>query len=192
MPFTLLVSFAPWVLVLGGVAAISWLLARLVRPAPVVGAPMSGLLKGVSVLGFLVGVLLLATGAGVWWAQAWDIGTRGLLVVTGLALVLKPLRDVPWAAFGGLLIGGLCAGLVYVYFPLPETVFNISSLWLYLAIFLIPAFFAYLVFKFAEDVIKLIGWILASRPVATILGLACIIQGILLLLGQSLFTILFS
>jgi hypothetical protein len=49
-----------------------------------------------------------------------------------------------------------------------------------------------LIFKFAEDLLKLIGWILASRPVATILGLVCIIQGILLLFNQSLFTILFS
>lgn len=192
MALTLLVNYTPLILVLGGVAATSWLLARLVRPAPVVGESMSGLLKVVSVFGFIVGILLLVTGAGVWSAQAWDPGTQFLLVVTGLALFLKPLGDIPWAALGGLVIGALCFALVYLYFPLPETVFNISSTWVYLAVFLIPAFFTYLIFKFAEDLIKLIGWILASRPVATILGLVCIIQGILLLFDQSLFTIIFS
>lgn len=192
MDLTLLVSLTPIILVLGGVAAVSWLFARLAEPAPVVGTPASGTLKILDALGFLVGILLLATGAGVWSAQAWDPGTRYLLIVTGLALVLKLLRDIPWAAFGGLVIGILCVAFVYLYFPLPETVFNASSLWIYLAIFLIPALFAYLAFKFAEDLMKLLGGILASRPVATILGLTCIIQGILLLLDQSLFTIMFS
>jgi hypothetical protein len=49
-----------------------------------------------------------------------------------------------------------------------------------------------MVFKFIEDVLKMVGTILASRPVTFIVGFMCIAQGILLLLGNNLFTILLS
>ncbi len=191
MDLTVLVPYTPYVLFLGGIAAASWLIRKLSGPTPVVGGAVGAAVKIMSLFGFFVGVFMLGTAAGVWLAQAWDPGTRYLLVATGLALVLKPLKDVPWAALIGLLIGGLCVGLVYVMFPLPRTVLGISSTWVYLAIFLVPALVTYLFFKFLEDLLKLVGMILASRPVATILGLLCILQGALLLLNMSLFTSFF-
>lgn len=168
--------------------ATSWLIARLSKPAPVVGSSVSATVRIMSVFGFLVGVLMLVTAAGVWSAQAYDSGTRLLLVFTSLALVLKTLKDVPWAALIGLAVGGLCVGAVYVLIPLPETVLGISSTWVYLAIFLIPALLAYMFFKFVEDLLKLAGLILASRPVATVLGVLCLLQGTLLLLNVSVFS----
>jgi hypothetical protein len=190
MSISVLVNYTPLILILGGIAAASWLLAILLKPAPIVGNPMSKILKIVSIFGFLVGILLLLTGAAVWSTTVWDTGTKYLLIITGLALFLKPLRQIPWAALVGLIIGSVCVLLVYFYFPLPEMIFNISSVWVYLAIFFIPALATYLFFKFLEDLIKLIGLILASKPVATILGIICITQGILLLFNQSLFSIL--
>lgn len=167
--------------------AASWLIGRFLKAAPVVGVPVSASEKIILFFGFLVGILMLVTAAAVWLNQAWDSGTRYLLVVTGLALVLKPLKDVPWAALIGLVMGGLCVGLIYIMYPLPGTVLGISSTWVYLAIFLIPALLAYIFFKFAEDLLKLVGMILASRPVATILGITCLLQGVLLLLNVSIF-----
>jgi len=193
LDLTLLVDYTPYILILGGVVAASWLLEKLARPAPVVGESVSWLVKVVSLFGFFVGILLLVTAAAVWSAEApqVDTGTRYLLIVTGLALFLKPLKDIPWAALIGLVVGGLCAGSVYFFYPLPETVQGISSTWIYLAIFFIPALFVYMIFKFAEDVLRLIGMILASKPVSIILGLMCIAQGILLkFFEQSLFDIL--
>jgi len=114
-----------------------------------------------------------------------------LLIVAGLALFLKPMKDIPWAALLGLAVGGLCAGFVYLFYPLPETVYGISSTWVYLLIFFIPALLVYMVFKFVEDVLKLIGMILTFKPLTLALGLICIAQGILLLLNKSLFAILF-
>jgi hypothetical protein len=111
MDLQLLVPYAPYVLILGGIVAASWLIGKLSKRAPVVGAPVSAAVKVMSLFGFLVGILMLVTAAGVWLSQAWDSGTRYLLVVTGLALVLKPLKDIPWAALIGLVIGGLCVGL---------------------------------------------------------------------------------
>lgn len=190
MDLTSLVDFTPYILILGGIAASSWLLEKLAKPAPVVGKPVSGVVKVVSVFGFFVGILMLVTAVAVWSAHAWDTGTKYLLIVAGLALFLKPLKDIPWAALVGLIIGGACVSLVYFLLPLPETILGISSTWVYLAIFLVPALLAYMVTKFIEDVFKLVGTLLASKPVAIILGLLCIVQGILLLLDNSLFLIL--
>jgi len=179
----ILADYVPYILILGGVVAASWLLTRTVEP-------LSWIVKIASFFGFIVGVLLMVTAAVVWSSPVLDVYTRYLLVATGLALVLKPIKDIPWAALIALLVGGVCAGYVYLYLDLPEIVFGISSTWIYLIIFFVPALLVYMLFKFIEDVLRLVGTILASKPVATILGLACIVQGILLLLDKSLFTII--
>lgn len=190
MDFTQLANYTPYFLILGGLIEASWLLQKLVGLKSSEEESEGGAEKAIAVLGFFVGVLLLVTCGAVWWKQAWDLGTRFLLLVAGLALFLKPLRDVPWAALVALAVGALCVAAVYLFLPLPEAVLGVSSAWIYLVVFLTPALFAYLLFKFVEDVLKLIAMILSFKPVATIIGLTCVIQGILLLLNSSLFTIL--
>lgn len=185
-----LVDYTPFILILGGIVAASWLLEKIVKPTPVVGKPVSGLVKIVAVFGFFIGGFLLVTAVSLWSMHAWDSGTRYLLIVTGLALFLKPLKDIPWAALIGLTVGGLCIGFVFILYPLPETVLGISSTWIYLLIFFIPAVLVYTLFKFVEDVVRLVGTLLGSKPVAIFLGLLCIVQGILLLLNNSLFAMI--
>jgi hypothetical protein len=85
-----------------------------------------------------------------------------------------------------LVAGALCAGLLYMFFPLPAMVLGFSSLWIYCAVFLIPALLVFSAFKFVEDVMKLFSLLLGSWHVATVLGLICILQGILLLLNESI------
>ncbi|UCC58218.1 MAG: hypothetical protein JSW14_07690 [Candidatus Bathyarchaeum sp.] len=191
MDFSVLVDYTPYILIGGGVVAISWFLEKLVRPVPVVGKPASILTKILSFFGFFVGILLIVTGAAALSTQGQvDNYTQYLLLVAGLALFLRPIKDIPWAALLGLIVGGLSAGIVYFFFPLPETVVGISSTWVYLAIFLVPAVIVYMVFKFIEDLLKLIGMILGSKPVTLIVGIVCIVQGVLLLLDMNLFSIL--
>lgn len=194
MDFSILINNAQYILIIGGFIAMSWFLQRVLKPVPVVGTPISWLTKLVSFFGFFVGIVLIATGAAAWKAQATNIDTytMALLIVAGLALMLKPIKDFPWAALMGLIAGSLCAGAVYFFFTLPETIFGIASIWFYVAIFLIPAVIVYMVFKFIEDVLKLLGMLLASRPVTLIVGAVCIAQGILLLLDSNLFTLLLS
>jgi len=191
LDLTVLVDYAPYILILGGIIAISWLLERLVKPVPVVGEPASGLMKIISLFGFFVGILLIVTAAVAWSTKAVDTGTQYLLIIAGLALLLKPMKDFPWAALFGLTVGGLCAAFVYLFYPLPKMVYGVSSTWVYLLIFIVPALFVYVLFKFIEDVLKLIGMILTFKPVSLVLGLICIAQGILLLLDKNLFTMLF-
>ena len=194
MDFSILVNNAEYILILGGFIAISWFTQKLVKPVPVVGTTASILTRIISFFGFFVGILLIVTGAAAWQTQATNIDTYTtyLLIIAGLALMLKPIKDFPWAALLGLIAGGLCAGAVYFFFPLPETVLGIASTWVYVIIFLIPAVIVYMVFKFIEDVLKLIGTLLASKPITFIVGCVCIAQGVLLILDKNLFTLLFA
>jgi len=186
-----LVNYTPYILIFGGVVALSWFIEKLVRPMPLVGKPASILTKIVSFFGFFVGILLIVTAGIAWSTQSQvDNYTIYLLIIAGLALFLRPIKDVPWAALLGMIVGGLAAGIVYFFFPLPETVIGIASTWIYLAIFLIPAVIVYIVFKFIEDLLKLVGMILSSKPVTFIVGLVCIAQGVLLLLNMNLFAII--
>jgi hypothetical protein len=192
MDFSILVNNTQYVLIIGGLIALSWFIEKIVKPVPVVGTPASILTKIVSFFGLFAGIVLIITGATAWQTHAPQIDnyTIALLIIAGLALILKPIKDFPWAALLGLIAGGLCAGAVYFFVPLPETVFGIASIWVYVIIFLVPAVIVYMVFKFIEDVLKLIGTILASKPVTFIIGCICIAQGVLMLLDMNLFAIL--
>jgi hypothetical protein len=192
MDLSVLVGLAPAALILGGLAAASWILEKLLGIAPVVGDTASGLVKLTSLFGFFIGGFMLTTLVSVWLNQGFDVGTQILLGLTGLSLLMKPLKDVPWAAFVALLVGGTCVALLIILYPLPETVVGISSTWIYFFVFLVPALMAYLLLKFAEDLLRLVAMILTFKPIATILGFLCIIQGLLLLLGTSLFSIPFG
>ena len=194
MDFSILVNNTEYILIIGGIIAISWFLEKLLKPVPVLGTPASILTKIVSFFGFFAGIILIVTGAAAWQTQASQVDTYTiyLLIIAGLVLMLKPIKDFPWAALLGLIAGGLSAGAVYFFFPLPETVLGISAIWVYLIIFLIPAVIVYMVFKFIEDVLKLLGTLLASKPITLIVGFICIAQGVLLLLDNNLFTILLS
>ncbi len=180
LDLSILLGFVPYILVFGGIVAVSKLLSFLTKGSA------EKILKGLGYLGIFIGALLLATGTMVLLEQTSNIEVWGLLLVTGLGLVLKPLSKVPFSALLGLTVGLICVGLLYLYFPLPSTVFGISSLWIYLGIFFVPALIVFLIFKFVEDLMKFFGLILGSWPVMTILGFLCIAQGILLLLSQSL------
>jgi hypothetical protein len=184
LDLSFLVALAPYVLIFGGIVAVSKLLSFFIKGSA------GTVLKAIGYFGIFVGVLLLATGVLVLLEQTSSIEVWGLLVVTGLGLVLKPLSKIPFSALLGLIVGLVCVGLLYLYFPLPATVFGVSSIWIYLAIFFIPALIVFLIFKFVEDLVKLFGMVLGSWPVMTVLGFVCIAQGILLLLNQSLLSLL--
>ena len=184
LDFSVLVGLTPFVMIFGGVVSVSRLLGFFVKEGSA-----GKVLKVLGFFGFFVGVLLFVTGVFVLLGKAWGIDVWVLLVVTGLGLMLKPLSRIPFSALFGLVAGLACAGLLYLYFPLPVTVFGVSSLWIYLAVFLVPALIVFLIFRFVEDLAKLFGMVLGSWPVLTVLGFLCMAQGILLLLNQSLLSL---
>ncbi len=184
LDLSVLAGLAPYILIFGGIVAVSKLLSFFIK-----GTVGSGL-KALGYLGIFVGVLLLVAGVVVLFEQTSLIEVWGLLVVTGLGLVLKPLSKVPFSALLGLVVGLVCVGLLYLYFPLPATVLGVSSLWIYLAVFFVPALMVFLIFKFVEELMKFFGLVLGSWPVLTVLGFLCVAQGILLLLNQSILSLL--
>ena len=183
LDLSVLAGLAPYILIFGGVVAVSRLLSFFIKGSA------GSVLKALGYFGIFVGALLLATGVVVLLDQTSNIEVWGLLVVTGLGLVLKPLSKIPFSALLGLIVGLVCVGLLYLFFPLPATVLGISSLWIYLAIFFVPALIVFLIFKFVEDLVKLFGMVLGSWPVMTVLGFLCVAQGVLLLLNQSLLSL---
>ncbi len=192
MDLTFLGNYSPYILIFGGIIVASWLLEKKAKPTSIVKEPTNWFTRTASFFGFFVGILLIITAAVVWSTKVLEVdnGTRYLMIVTGITLVLKPLRNVPWAALLGMIVGSLCIGFVFLYYPLPGTVYGISSTWIYLLIFFLPAVLVYWFFKFLEDIFKLVAMILTFKPVTILLGALCITQGILMLLGLSLFTIL--
>ena len=126
MSLALLADYAPFILILGGITAASWLIVKDKE-------------KPTSYLGFFIGILLLTTAAVAWSEHALDTPTIYLLIATGLALFLKPIRDFPWAALIGLTAGCACAAYAIWFVSIPETVFGIPVKWIYIAAFLIPA-----------------------------------------------------
>lgn len=183
LDLSVLGGFVPYILIFGGIVAVSKLLSFLIKGSA------GKVLRGLGYLGIFVGALLLATGAVVLFEQTSSIEVWGLLIVTGLGMVIKPLSKIPFSALLGLVVGLVCVGLLYLYFPLPSTVFGVSSLWIYLAVFFVPALIVFLIFKFVEDLMKLFGMVVGFWPVMTVLGFLCIAQGILLLLNQSLLSL---
>ena len=179
----MLAGLAPYILIFGGMIAVSKLLSFFIKGSA------GNVLKVLGYFGIFVGALLLATGVVVFLDQTSNVEVWGLLVATGLGLVLKPLSKIPFSALLGLVVGLVCVGLLYMYFPLPATLFGISSIWFYLAVFFVPALIVFLIFKFVEDLMKLFGMVLGSWPVMTVLGFLCIAQGILMLLNQSLLSL---
>jgi hypothetical protein len=179
-----LIPLTPFILIFGGFVAASKFMGFLMK------GRKGKVLGSLDYLGFAAGILLLATGVIVLLEETWSIDVWVLLFVTGLGLVLRILTRISFSALMGLVAGLVCVGLVYLFFPIPETVLGVSSLWVYLAVFLVPALLAYLMFKFFEDLARLFGLILGSWPVLTVTGFLCIAQGILLLLGNNLLSLL--
>lgn len=105
--------------------------------------------------------------------------TYGILIFVGFALVMKPIKAFPWAALLALFVGGGVAVLVWKYF-------NVTEIQWLILIFIAILLLTYLLFKFIEDLFKALAMILTFPVIAIPLGLICIIQAILLLIGSTL------
>ena len=156
-----------------------------------------GILKVIDLLGMLFGVLIVVpTGImmffiptpGVYAGGLIEIRifTKILIIILGMGLFLKPLKDVPWA---GLLAA--IAGIVVLVFltifmdktfigsVLGVALGNIMP-WILLIIFGIIFIFVYMLTKIAGDMMGLIGKLFASKAGSLIMMGIAIIQAILI------------
>ena len=146
--------------------------------APLFRGPLKPVSRVLVVIGFFLGLLALVLVYVVFSSGHYDVFTLVILGVAGLMLFLRPVRGVRWAALVALGVGLLASYYVYNTFQVTTTVLVI--------VFVAVTLLLYLLFKFAEDLLGIIGGILSFPPIAIIIGIACILQAILVLMGTSL------
>jgi hypothetical protein len=130
------------------------------------------------VIGFFLGILALVLVYAAFSSGHYDAFTLGVLGVAGLMLFLRPVRNVRWAALVALAAGLLASYYAYNAFQVTTTVLII--------VFVAATLLLYLLFKFAEDLLGIVAGILSFPPIAVIIGIMCIVQAILMLMGSSL------
>jgi hypothetical protein len=137
--------------------------------------PISRLLV---VVGFFLGILALLLVYVLFSSGHYDVFTLVILGVAGLMLFLRPVKGLRWAALVALAVGLLASYYAYNAFRVTTTVLII--------VFVAATLLLYLLFKFAEDLLGIIGGILSFPPIAVIIGIVCVLQAILILMGTSL------
>lgn len=146
--------------------------------APLFRGPLKPVSRVLVVIGFFLGILAFVLVYVIFSSGHYDVLTLVILGVAGLMLFLRPVRGVRWAALVALVVGLLASYYAYNTFQVTTTVLII--------VFIAATLVLYLLFKFAEDLLGIIGGILSFPPIAIIIGIACILQAILILMGTSL------
>jgi len=105
----------------------------------------------------------------------------GALIIVGLSLFLKPLKNIPWGSLLSLIIAGSITALLAFRM---ETIifFGIDLRWALVVVFFAILFFLYLIFKFLEDIFNLIGLILSNDPISLLIGMGGVGVGVFTLI----------
>jgi len=98
------------------------------------------------------------------------------MIVLGVLLVSRPIRNVRWASIISLALGLLISYFLRTLLP---SLFTSSTV--LVIVFLIATLAIYTLLRFIEDIFNLIGSILAFPPIAIAIGLVNIYFGILFL-----------
>ncbi len=96
-----------------------------------------------------------------------------VMVVVGILLVSRPIRNIRWASLIGLGVGLLASAYLKTLVP------SISTTIL-AVVFIIATLAIYTLLRFVEDLFEFIGTVLAFPPVAIAIGFAGLYFGILI------------
>ena len=99
-----------------------------------------------------------------------------VMAVLGILLFSRPIRNIRWASLIALGAGILAAGYLKVAFS-----GVISSSTVLAVVFIIVTLAVYVLLRFIEDILEMVGSILAFPPIAVAIGLVSIYFGILTL-----------
>ncbi len=99
-----------------------------------------------------------------------------LMIVLGLLLISRPIRNIRWASLISLAAGVLIAYYLRVIFPgFDRTVLVV--------VFLIATLAIYTLLRFVEDIFEFVGQLLAFPPISVGIGLVSIYFGVLIALA---------
>lgn len=139
--------------------------------------------------GFLIGIVILVMAVSVALAETVTWFSLAMMILLAMTLFLKPMKDIPWAGVVGLIAGALAAYGASVF--LPASLVSGENRWIALAVvFLIVGAIVHMIFHFVEDVLKITRMILDWRPIMVLVGLVAVVEGVALLAGSSLVSLL--
>jgi len=101
-----------------------------------------------------------------------NIPTFIILLICGAGLFSKPIRKIHWAALLGL-VSGLA---VAYYFNL---IIGYGGSTVLILVFLTVTLLTYLFFKFAEDIVNMIGGFFSISIISIVMGIVCIIWALI-------------
>ena len=96
-----------------------------------------------------------------------------VIIVLGILLFSRPIRNVRWASLISLGIGLLAAHYIGL-------LLSVSSTVILGVVFLVATLAIYTLLRFVEDIFEFVGTVLAFPPVAVAIGLAAIYFGIVI------------
>jgi hypothetical protein len=186
-----IVGNVPIVLIVVGVLTFIYAIVRWKTPHETTGLEVV-----LGVVGFIIGLLLPILAALCFMNGAWGIFTLFLLILLSEALVLGPIarimKKVPalaTASIGALGIAYIVATIVVAALPIPPILQPYIApylQWIMIGIFIIVAIFSFMIILFARGLVEFTGLVLGAWPIMIVLGLICIVQGVLLLGNMSL------
>jgi hypothetical protein len=180
-----IVEWNSLLLILGGCVAASWLLIRLASVTD--SDEMASLTGKIALLGFPIGILSLMLIGSAFYLfsmnqiglpSSFDLFTLLCLLILGLVLILRPIKDFRFGAFLSLGLG-LFGAAVIVFL-------GANQVKIVAGVFILIFLLIYGSIKLVEDLYLLIAEILASPIISVSVGLLCILQGVLQLFGTSL------
>ena len=180
-----IVEWNSLLLILGGCIAASWLLIRLTSVTD--SDEIASLAEKIALLGFPIGILSLMLIGGAFYLfsfneiglpSSFDLFTLLCLSILGLVLILRPIKDFKFGAFISLGLGLFSAALIVFL--------GANQVKIVTGVFILVFLLIYGSIKLIEDLYLLIAEILANPIISVSIGLLCILQGLLQILGTSL------
>ena len=116
-------------------------------------------------------------------ANSNDTFTSILLIILGIVMFLKPINDLPWAGIIGLLVGTVTAFIIAMI--VPDTAVQwvagfINPKWVLVIIFVIVTTLVAISVKFYINILMTISKILSWPPIALVIVIFCVVQGVAL------------
>ena len=142
--------------------------------------------KFMMLLGFLFGLLMAVEAITNY--GSWRLATSLFVAVAAFALIIRPFREVHFAiilSFFVMLVIYLAMGSLNGYMLFDSIDLTVlSEGWPRIIVAFIAGAFVYMITNFAEELVKMFGTLLNFWPILAVLGIACIVESLLMFTGN--------
>ncbi len=174
-------------LLIGGFFAGFYFIYWFFRGSPSEAEKTPTSLKVMTYLGVLAGICILGGSVNDWGLSYYHWFTCTIGIIVGLALILRPIKDIPWAAVIGVIAGAIVVFISASYLEFMvdgfASLLGIDPYWILIILFILILLLTYMAFKLIEDLGRLLGKILSSRPSSAVIMIICAAEAICAYLG---------